>query len=130
MIKKNLCGMTLDEIFGLIQAEGYDLTHAVRIANSIYKKCTKDTYQIEGISKSLKEYLERIAETGIYAPAASEISADKTINLLRGRNLNQYGCLILKGKLSVYRHNQAAGWGVLSVLPQNMVFMATFPQEI
>jgi len=82
MIKKNLCGMTLDEISGLIQAEGYDHTHAVRIANSIYKKCTKDTYQIGGISKSLKEYLDQIAETGIYAPAASEISADKTIKYL------------------------------------------------
>jgi 23S rRNA (adenine2503-C2)-methyltransferase len=82
MIRERLCGLTVDEISWLIKPEGYNYTHAVRVADGIYKKCISDTYQIAGIPKGLKEYLARSAETGIYTPAASETSADKTLKYL------------------------------------------------
>jgi 23S rRNA (adenine2503-C2)-methyltransferase len=79
MIRKRLCGLTVDEISWLIKPEGYNYTHAVRVADGIYKKCISDTYQIQGISKRLKDCLNDIAETGIYSPVSSEVSADTTV---------------------------------------------------
>ena len=38
MVKKNLCGLTADEIFDLIEPSGFTHAHAVSISNSIYKK--------------------------------------------------------------------------------------------
>ncbi len=82
MIKKNLCGLTVDEIFGLIQAEGYSCDHAVSVARSMYRKRIADISRFGSISNHLKAYLDRAAITGFYSPAGSEISADKTIKYL------------------------------------------------
>jgi 23S rRNA (adenine2503-C2)-methyltransferase len=82
MIKENLCGLTPDEIFGLIQAEGYNYNQAVKVATNIYKKRIADVSQIEGVPKSLKVYLGGIAAKGFYGPATSEVSADKSIKYL------------------------------------------------
>ncbi len=82
MNKKNLCGLTVAEIAGLIKAEGYDFNHAARIAISIYRKNIAGISQIQGITKNLKIFLNDNAATGIYAPVSSQISADKTIKYL------------------------------------------------
>jgi 23S rRNA (adenine2503-C2)-methyltransferase len=82
MIRERLCGLTVDEIFRLIKSGGYNYAHAVSVADGIYKKCISDTYQIKGISKRLKDCLNDIAETGIYSPVSSEISADSTVKNL------------------------------------------------
>jgi 23S rRNA (adenine2503-C2)-methyltransferase len=82
MIKENLCGLTPDEIYGLIQAEGYNYNQAVKVATNIYKKRIADVSQIGGVPKSLKIYLDVIAATGFYDPATSEVSADKSIKYL------------------------------------------------
>jgi 23S rRNA (adenine2503-C2)-methyltransferase len=82
MNRKRLCGLTVDEISGLIKPEGYNYSHALRVADGIYKKCISDTYYIEGLPKGLREYLSRNAVTGIYAPEGSDTSADRTIKYL------------------------------------------------
>jgi 23S rRNA (adenine2503-C2)-methyltransferase len=82
MIKKDLCGLTPDEISGLIQAEGYNYSQAVKVAKSIYRKRIADISQIAGIPKSLKIYLDNTAAAGFYSPVASEVSADKSIKYL------------------------------------------------
>jgi 23S rRNA (adenine2503-C2)-methyltransferase len=82
MITKNLCGLTVEEIAGFIQDEGYDFTHALKIATGIYRKNITNITQIQGISKNLKMYLNDTTITGIYAPVSSQISADKTIKYL------------------------------------------------
>jgi 23S rRNA (adenine2503-C2)-methyltransferase len=82
MIKKNLCGLTVEEIYALIRDEGYNRPQAFRVADGIYKKNFSDISQIQGIPKRLKTYLDGIADTGIYAPVSSEISSDSTVKYL------------------------------------------------
>jgi len=82
MIKKNICGLTVEEIFMLIQAEGYTYNQAVMAAKGVYRKRITDLSQIKGIPKSLVVYLNTVADTGFYRPSASEISVDKTIKYL------------------------------------------------
>jgi 23S rRNA (adenine2503-C2)-methyltransferase len=82
MARKRLCGMTIDEIFGLIQPEGYNLSHALKVANSVYKKSISDVSLINGISKELKRIIEDKTESGIYSPVSSELSSDGTIKYL------------------------------------------------
>lgn len=82
MEKKNLCGMTADEIFRIIQSEGFDFHHAVTIANAIYKKRLTDLSGISGLPKKLREYLAEVAIAMLYRPEASEVSFDKTIKYL------------------------------------------------
>ena len=38
MVKKDLCGLTSDEIFELIKTSGFTPAQAVSISNSVYKK--------------------------------------------------------------------------------------------
>ncbi len=82
MARKRRCGMTIDEIFGLIQPEGYNLSHALKVANSVYKKSISDISLINGISKELKRIIEAKTESGIYSPVSSELSSDGTIKYL------------------------------------------------
>jgi len=82
MIMKSLCGLTADDISGLIGPYGYTFSHAVSIANSIYKKRTVDISQIEKIPKKLKEVLGADTSCGIFMPVASEVSVDKTVKYL------------------------------------------------
>jgi len=79
LLKKNsLCGLTAEEIFRIIEPEGFSYRHAISVSNAIYKKKIKDFFQIAGISKKLKAWLEDNSSPGIYEPIASETSSDGT----------------------------------------------------
>lgn len=82
MERVRLCGLTVDEIFRLIQPEGYNLFHAAKVANSVYKKSISDISLTDGISKKLKKIITDKTESGIYYPVSSELSADGTIKYL------------------------------------------------
>ena len=82
MGKKNLCGLTSDEISDFIGSDRYSAAHAVTISNSIYKKRISDIAQIAKIPRLLKEELLNNAVSGIYLPLASQVSADKTVKYL------------------------------------------------
>jgi 23S rRNA (adenine2503-C2)-methyltransferase len=82
MKKKNLCGMTADEIFRIIQSEGFDFHHAITVANAIYKKRLTDLSGISALPKRLREYLAEESIIMFYKPEASEVSVDKTIKYL------------------------------------------------
>jgi 23S rRNA (adenine2503-C2)-methyltransferase len=82
MNKKILCGMTCGEILGIIQNEGFNHTHAVTIANSIYKKRVSCISLIPKIPGRLIKYLDEISVSGITGPDAYEISSDRTIKYL------------------------------------------------
>ena len=79
MIKKNLCGLTADEILELIQPSGFTSAHAVTISNNIYKKSHSDISQIERIPNRLKAALSDMAVSGMFLPLSSEISTDGSI---------------------------------------------------
>jgi 23S rRNA (adenine2503-C2)-methyltransferase len=79
MIKTNLCGLTADEIMALA---GSDLSHAVAIANCLYKKRLDDISIFPGISRRLREELVAKSYPGIYKPAAATRSSDGTIKYL------------------------------------------------
>ena len=82
MKKQNLVGLTVSDICELIKPEGYNLSHATAIANSIYKKRIKDLSGITKIPRMLQAYLGKIAEPFVYKPVASEVSSDGTIKYL------------------------------------------------
>jgi 23S rRNA (adenine2503-C2)-methyltransferase len=82
MVKKNLCGLTSDEIFYLISPSGFTLSHADAIANSIYKKRTIDISHIIKVPLTLRKALTTDTCIGIFKPVAFEVSADKTIKYL------------------------------------------------
>jgi 23S rRNA (adenine2503-C2)-methyltransferase len=82
MEKKNLCGMTSDEISDFIGSGKCNSHHAVSISNSVYKKRISDIEHIVKIPRRLKEELINIAVSGIYLPLASEVSIDKTVKYL------------------------------------------------
>jgi 23S rRNA (adenine2503-C2)-methyltransferase len=82
MIRKNLCGLTLNEIFNLVDHPDFKTSHALSIANSIYKKRNTDISQISNIPRKLKEVLEGIIAPGTFPPVSSVISVDKTVKYL------------------------------------------------
>jgi 23S rRNA (adenine2503-C2)-methyltransferase len=82
MVKMTLCGLTSNEIFGLISHESYTVNHAVAISNAIYKKGISDISKFPKIPKRLKEELELITITGISGPVYSELSSDKTVKYM------------------------------------------------
>jgi 23S rRNA (adenine2503-C2)-methyltransferase len=82
MEKRNLCGLTSDEISDFIGAGRYSAAHAVSISNNIYKKRISNIAKIERIPRLLKEQLMSIAVSGIYPPVAKELSEDKTVKYL------------------------------------------------
>jgi len=82
MDKKILCGLTVEEIFTLIEPGGFQNRHAVLIANAIYKKSISSITDFPKIPKVLIKFLDEIAIVGLYCPSASEISADKTVKYL------------------------------------------------
>ncbi len=81
MVKKNLCGLTSDEIYDLIRSSGFTVAHAVSISNGIYKKRASEFSMIMMPSR-LRNELLNIAETGIFLPAASETSDDGSVKYL------------------------------------------------
>lgn len=82
MKKTRLCGLTADEIFGLIQTRDYTYPHALKVANSIYKKGISEISQVQGISRKLIDFLNENTEPGIYSPVSFDLSADGTIKCL------------------------------------------------
>jgi 23S rRNA (adenine2503-C2)-methyltransferase len=82
MVKKSLCGLTSDEIFELIRTSGFSDSHAVSIANSIYKKGVSDISQLSKIPAELKKELSKTTTIGICLPLASEVSIDKSVKYL------------------------------------------------
>jgi 23S rRNA (adenine2503-C2)-methyltransferase len=82
MVKMNLCGLTSNEIFGLIGQTGFSIDHAVAISNAIYKKRISDISKFPKIPKRLNEELELIANAGVTMPVDSELSSDKTVKYL------------------------------------------------
>jgi 23S rRNA (adenine2503-C2)-methyltransferase len=82
MIKRILCGLTVEEIFRIIEPEGYFHSHAASITNALYKRKVTDLFQISTIQKKLKIQLDNSSVSGIYEPVASEISNDGTVKYL------------------------------------------------
>jgi len=79
---KNLCGLTADEIFNLIEPSGYSRNHALAISNSIYKHGATRISQIKGIPNNLKKYLESETIIGTLTETESELSIDNTVKYL------------------------------------------------
>ena len=82
MKKKCLCGLDADEILRIIEPGGFKFSHAVSIANSIYKKGITDFSKIAGVPKQLKEELSENYYSGVCKPVASQVSSDGTIKYL------------------------------------------------
>jgi 23S rRNA (adenine2503-C2)-methyltransferase len=97
MIKRSLCGLTVDEI--MILAES-DSSHAKVISNYLYKKKIDDLLLIPDIPKRVKEELNRKSFPGIYKPVASKKSSDGTIKYLfrNERNLEFETVLLTDAK--------------------------------
>lgn len=82
MTKRVICGLSANEILEFIAPAGFALSHALHIATSIYKKRIVFFSGMSAIPKTLKEYLEINAITGITPPVASQVSSDGTIKYL------------------------------------------------
>ncbi len=82
MKKKNLVGLSVSDIYEQIRSEGYNLSHAAAIANSIYKKRITGLSQISKIPRKLQVYIGKIAGPLVYEPLATEVSSDGTIRYL------------------------------------------------
>ncbi len=82
MVKKILCGMNYQELSEITESAGFNESHNASVLNGIYKKGISDISLLGKLPKKLKDLLSEIAETGIYSPVASMLSADKTIKYL------------------------------------------------
>jgi 23S rRNA (adenine2503-C2)-methyltransferase len=82
MVMKILCGLTVEEIFRLIEPSGYSLSHALAISNSIYKHGATRVSQILGIPGILRNYLESDTMVGALTINKSELSNDKSVKYL------------------------------------------------
>jgi 23S rRNA (adenine2503-C2)-methyltransferase len=99
MVKMKLCGLTAYEMLDLVEPYGYNRSHAVSIANSIYKRAVSDIYQIEKIPLRLKTELFNIASTGIILPLECEVSADKSVKyLFRTESGNEFETVYIPDK--------------------------------
>jgi 23S rRNA (adenine2503-C2)-methyltransferase len=79
MIKTSLCGLTAEEIMDLA---GYDRSHAITIANCLYKKKIDDILLFPGIPKRIKGSLNNISYPGKFKPVDSKKSSDGSIKYL------------------------------------------------
>jgi 23S rRNA (adenine2503-C2)-methyltransferase len=82
MVEKSLIGLSAVEISALIDAEGFNSTHAIQVAISIYKKRIPDIGLFKKIPGKLREILKENFSAGIFPPVESELSADGTIKYL------------------------------------------------
>jgi 23S rRNA (adenine2503-C2)-methyltransferase len=78
MGKKVICGLSALEIYTVIKDEDFSYEHALILTNAVYKKGITDFSGLLRIPKKLKEFLKINFDPGIYSPAASEISIDRT----------------------------------------------------
>lgn len=96
MIKRNLCGMTSEEIRDFA---GCDYSQALSITNSLYKKRINDISLFPYIPKRIREKLAGISYPGICKPLASEKSTDGTIKyLFRNDQGLEFETVFLPGK--------------------------------
>jgi 23S rRNA (adenine2503-C2)-methyltransferase len=82
MDKKNLTGLTADEIFHFIGDGGFNYLHALSISTGIYKKRISDFSDLKKIPGKLRDFLKDNALTGITPPLLSETSSDGTVKYL------------------------------------------------
>jgi 23S rRNA (adenine2503-C2)-methyltransferase len=82
MVKEILCGKTADDIFQVINAFGFNKSHATLIAGNIYRKGIGEFSQFQGIPRELRRILASVTSAGIFLPVQSEVSVDKTIKYL------------------------------------------------
>lgn len=77
-----LCGLTVDEIYNIIKKNGFKRSYAIKTATSFYRKRVSDFAEMSDLPKALKKLLSLNFITGLFSPAASETSGDKTIKYL------------------------------------------------
>jgi len=82
MSKTILCGLTAEEIWMIIQPGGFSQNHSLAITNLIYRKGQADFSQTMKISGKLKNYLNDIAQPGLFTPDFSQVSGDGTTKYL------------------------------------------------
>jgi 23S rRNA (adenine2503-C2)-methyltransferase len=82
MVKKNLCGLSLDEIISLSENPEFTLSHALSLANSVYKKRMSEISQIQNIPIRIKKELDENISMKPFPPISSETSLDNTVKYL------------------------------------------------
>jgi 23S rRNA (adenine2503-C2)-methyltransferase len=78
MVKKNLCGLTADEIYRIIQPWDFNYSHTVAISNNIYKKRIAEIDRFKNIPKQLTSLLMKKFNSGLSASVNKELSSDGT----------------------------------------------------
>jgi len=78
MTRQSLCGLSAGEIFKIIEPWDYNLSHAVSIANSIFKRQIRDVPALKSVPKQLKNLLQNDFEVGAFMPVTSQLSSDGT----------------------------------------------------
>lgn len=102
MEKTRLCGLTPEEILGLTTPGHYNYSHAVTVANAIYKKKISGFAEMKGLPGKFVKELDAVAATGIFSPETHEISSDKTIKFLFVNSQGlQYETVYLPGEKRV-----------------------------
>jgi 23S rRNA (adenine2503-C2)-methyltransferase len=82
MVRKNLIGLSAEEIFAIIEPEGFTRAHALSVSHSIYKKRISDTGLFESVPKKLRAFLGKDYAAGLFEATVSEQSADGAIKYL------------------------------------------------
>jgi 23S rRNA (adenine2503-C2)-methyltransferase len=96
MIKRSLCGLTIEEIRILAESNN---SQATAITNYLYKKKIGDLMLIPDLSKRVKEELNKKSFPGIYGPVASKSSSDGTVKyLFRNENEQEFESVFLTDK--------------------------------
>jgi 23S rRNA (adenine2503-C2)-methyltransferase len=89
MNKKNLAGLTANEISGLIGPLGFDHSHAISVATAIYRNRVTDISMIRKIPKKLRDHLAYTGSSLIHKPVKSEYSSDGSIKYLFKNSVGQ-----------------------------------------
>lgn len=88
---KNLYGLTAGEIFELIGPFKFTHSHALSVANSLYKKKIKYVSNFPKLPEKLKDLLLTQGETGYFPFLDSRISEDRSVKyLFRSNDGKQY----------------------------------------
>ena len=82
MDKTSLCGLSVEEIFSIIQPGGFSNNHALKISHLIYKKGIRDLSSASGLSGKLRDFLSQSTESGLYPPVSTVSSTDGTTKYL------------------------------------------------
>ena len=99
MDKVNLAGLSLNEIQNLVQPEGYTVSHALQIANAIYKKKVTSFTEMLRLPKKLQLYLEKISEISVLKPVTERHSQDNSVKFLfTGRSGQQFETVLIPEK--------------------------------